>query len=77
MREEVETDDEAELISGGDGIARFLFGVADDRSRREVYHLAENHDLPAFKVGAKLYARRRKLLEWIKARERGDQAPRP
>lgn len=76
MRGDEEIADEAELIGGGDGIARFLFGVADERSRREVYHLAENHNLPAFKIGNKLYARKLKLLEWIKARECDDQAPR-
>jgi hypothetical protein len=74
MEREEETYD-AELIGGGDGIARFLFGSADERSRREVYHLAENHDLPAFKVGNKLYARKYRLREWIKARERNDRTP--
>jgi hypothetical protein len=68
--------DDADLIGGGDRIAEFLFGAADERLRREVYHLAEHHDLPAFKIGNKLYARKTKLLDWIEARERGAEAPR-
>lgn len=67
---------DADLIGGGDRIAQFLFGQADEQLRREVYHLAEHHDLPVFKVGNKIYARKTKLTEWIKAREAGVDAPR-
>ncbi|WP_298257262.1 DNA-binding protein [Bradyrhizobium sp.] len=66
---------EADLIEGGDGIALFLFGAADERLRRQVYHLRENHALPAFKVGDKLYARKTKLLQWIEARENDPEPP--
>lgn len=60
---------DADLIGGGDRIARFLFGQSDEQFRREVYHLAEHHGLPVFKIGNKIYARRSKLTEWIKVRE--------
>lgn len=75
MDEENQVSDDAELISGGDNIARFLFGSTEERFRREVYHLSENHELPTFKVGAKMYARKHRLREWIKARERGEEMP--
>ena len=68
--------DDADLIGGGDRIAEFLFGAADERLRREVYHLVEHHDLPAFRIGTKLYARKTKLLDWIEAREKGTEIPR-
>ncbi|QOZ06666.1 helix-turn-helix domain-containing protein [Bradyrhizobium sp. CCBAU 51765] len=62
-----------DLIEGADGIAKFLFGEDTQRLRRQVYHLAESHDLPAFKIGNKLYARKARLAEWIEARE--NEAP--
>src|SRR5262245_26060308 len=73
MAKDGKTMDDAELVGGAHRIAEFLFGSADVQLRREVYHLAEHHDLPVFKVGNKLYARKVKLHEWIEARE---QAPR-
>ena len=72
MTKDDNTPQDADLIGGGDGIAQFLFGKTDEQLRREVYHLAEHHDLPVFKVGNKMYARKTKLTEWIKAREQGD-----
>ena len=61
--------EEAELLSGAIQIAQFLFGDTDKSVQRRVYHLAENHDLPAFKIGKTLYARKSKLLDWIKLQE--------
>jgi hypothetical protein len=66
----------SDLVEGGDGIAEFLFGASDERLRRQVYHLVENHGLPAFRIGNKLFARRVTLLEWIEARENGPERPR-
>ncbi len=77
MTRDNDNPQDADLIGGGDRIARFLFGQADEQLRREVYHLVEHHDLPVFKVGNKIYARKSKLTEWIKAREDGgSQSPR-
>ncbi|MGJ4941417.1 DNA-binding protein [Bradyrhizobium sp. HKCCYLS1011] len=76
MGKDVKTSDDADLIGGAHRIAEFLFGSADEQLRREVYHLAEHHDLPVFKIGNKLYARRLKLHAWIEARESGAAAPR-
>lgn len=59
-----------DLLAGGDQITEFLFGAVDDRLRRRVYHLAKDHELPAFKVGSTLYARKSKLLEWIELHEK-------
>lgn len=67
INDEVET--QADLLGGGDEITRFLFGAVDGRLRRRMYHLTEFHELPTFKVGQTLYARKTKLLEWIEANE--------
>ncbi|MGY4617633.1 hypothetical protein ACVWZ4_002860 [Bradyrhizobium sp. USDA 4472] len=75
MTTENDIPQDADLIGGGDRIAQFLFGRADEQLRREVYHLAEHHALPVFKVGNKIYARRTKLTEWIKSREAGVEPP--
>lgn len=77
MTPENDTPQGADLIGGGDRIARFLFGHTNEQLRREIYHLAEHHDLPVFRVGNKIYARKSKLTEWIEAREGGEsQVPR-
>jgi hypothetical protein len=62
--------EKAELLGGGSQIAEFLFGAADKRLQRRVYHLAEFHDLPAFRIGNTIYARKSKLLEWVEMHEK-------
>lgn len=62
------TDDAADLLCGAAEISRFLF--RDPNARRRVYHLFEHHDLPAFKVGGSIFARRETILKWIADREK-------
>ncbi len=56
-----------DLLRGGDQIAEFVFG--DPKQRRKVYHLAQNSQLPVFKLGATICARRSTLIAWIEAQE--------
>jgi hypothetical protein len=63
---EVEPEFSQDLLRGADSIARFLFG---DRQRRRVYHLVTTSNLPVFKLGSTICARRSVLLKWIKDQE--------
>jgi hypothetical protein len=58
-----------DLLRGASAIAEFMFG--DRRKRRQVYHLAQTGQLPVFKLGATLCARRSTLIAWIEAQEAG------
>ena len=55
-----------DILRGADEIAQYIFG--DPKQRRKVYHLAANSNMPTFKLGAMICARRSVLLKWI-----GDQ----
>ena len=61
-------DDKLDLLRGADQISNFMFGTPE--ARRQVYHLFECHDLPAFKMGNTLYARKPTLAEWIAKKEK-------
>ena len=52
-----------DLLRGAEEIAEYLFG--DSAKRRSVYHLAQSRQLPVFKLGSMLCARRSTLLAWI------------
>jgi hypothetical protein len=56
-----------DILRGADAIAEFFFGSR--RERRKIYHLAESGQLPVFRMGAVLCARRSRLLAWIEAQE--------
>ena len=56
-----------DLLRGADEIAGFLYG--DCAQRRKVYHLAATSNLPIFKLGSMLCARRSVLLRWITDQE--------
>jgi hypothetical protein len=57
----------ADLLEGGAAIAEFVFG--DAKKRRQVYHLVEAGQLPAFYLGAILCARKSTILANIAERE--------
>jgi hypothetical protein len=65
------SDDEpkiaADMLRGADEIAEFLFGDKEDR--RKVYHLVATSNLPVFKLGAMICARKSILLRWIAEQE--------
>jgi hypothetical protein len=56
-----------DLLRGADEVTEFLFG--DRKLRRKVYHLAATSNLPVFKLGAMICARKSVLLKWIMEQE--------
>ena len=58
----------ADMLRGADEIAAFLFGSRLER--RKVYHLAASSNLPIFKLGSMLCARKSVLMAWVEAQER-------
>jgi hypothetical protein len=58
-----------DLLRGAEAIAEFLFG--DRRERRKVYYLASERrgQLPHFRLGAIICARKSTLVRWIEAAE--------
>ncbi|MGW1425763.1 hypothetical protein ACWAT4_37175 [Bradyrhizobium manausense] len=62
-----------DILEGAEAIADFLFRGTSDfergRNRRKVYYLAENSQLPFFRLGAILCVRKSVLLDFIAAQE--------
>jgi hypothetical protein len=56
-----------DLLRGAEEIAQFLFG--DRELRRKVYHLVATSNLPVFKLGSMICARKSVLLNWIREQE--------
>lgn len=56
-----------DMLRGADEIAAFLLG--DPKKRRSIYHLIERGNLPSFKLGAVICARKSTLLHWIAEQE--------
>ena len=65
----MDTDPELadDLLVGAAAISEYVFGTPDDR--RKVYRLAESGELPIFKLGATLCARKSRLNERISRKE--------
>jgi hypothetical protein len=64
---ESETEFSKDLLRGADSIAEFLYGGSEQR--RKVYHLVATSNLPVFKLGSMICARRSVLLKWIEDQE--------
>jgi len=60
---ESDEDLATDILRGADELAQFLFGSRDQR--RKVYHLAATSNLPVFKLGSMICARKSILLKWI------------
>lgn len=62
-----------DILEGAEAIAQFLFRGTSDRqrgrNRRKVYYLAENSQIPFFRLGAILCVRKSVLLDFIAAQE--------
>jgi len=56
-----------DLLHGADEIAEFFYG--DKEQRRKVYHLVATSNLPVFKLGSMICARKSILLKWIEEQE--------
>jgi hypothetical protein len=74
----VSSDIAGDMLEGADEIGEFLFGADPDptarRQRlRRVYRLTSevrpSDQLPVFRIGSLLFARRSTLLRWITERE--------
>jgi len=63
-----------DLIEGAENIVAFMFG--DRKSRQAVYALARKTDVPVFKMGRKLFARRSALMAWIETQEQRNRISR-
>lgn len=55
-----------DLLKGAKAIAAFC-GLTS----RQVYWLAETKELPVFRMGSALCARKTKLIEWVEQQEAG------
>ncbi|HZH10569.1 MAG TPA: DNA-binding protein [Microvirga sp.] len=58
-----------DLLHGMEAIAAFL-GI----KKRQAQHWADTTDMPTFKIGRTVCARRSSLKEWLAKRERGEAA---
>lgn len=64
-----DSDLAADLLEGAAPIAKFMFG--SPKERRKVYRLAEEgrSDVPIFRMGSKICARKSALVAWIEKQE--------
>lgn len=58
-----------DLLEGAEAIAEYLYGTP--KRRRRIYDLHERGELPTFRLGRQVCARRSTLVEWIAAQEKG------
>ena len=56
-----------DLLRGAEMVAEFLYG--DRALRRQVYHLAATSNLPVFKLGSTICARKSVLVKYIEDQE--------
>jgi hypothetical protein len=56
-----------DLLRGAKEIALFMYGERE--RRRKVYHLVATSNLPVFKLGSTICARKSVLLKWIRDQE--------
>jgi hypothetical protein len=56
-----------DVIYGAIGIANFLFG--DSKKKRKVYYLVDKYELPVFRMGTGICARKSTLEAWMAAQE--------
>lgn len=59
----------ADVLKGADAIADFL-----GMDQRAIYYAISKKQLPTFRMGAGVFARKSTLLGWIAAQERAAQA---
>ena len=56
-----------DLLVGAEQISKFMFGTAS--KRRQIYWLADNGEIPVFRLGSMMCARKSTLLRHITNRE--------
>ena len=56
-----------DMLIGAEAIAVFMFG--NKRSKKKVFNFVEKKELPVFRLGRSLYARKSVLIAWISEQE--------
>lgn len=56
-----------DLLEGAQEIHDFVFGSRGNR--RKTYYLIESKQIPTFRIGNRIYARKSTLLTWITQQE--------
>ena len=56
-----------DMLRGAAAIAEYLFGST--KERRKVFHLVATSNLPVFKLGSMICARKSVLVEWVRQQE--------
>lgn len=60
------------VIVGADNIARVIYGEVEGQREgniRRIYHAIAQKELPTFKLGGRIHARRSTILKWIESQE--------
>lgn len=60
-----------DMLAGAGAIAEFLFG--DQKKKKRVYYLVQQGELPVFRLGDVIHARKSVLRDFIAKREGADQ----
>ncbi|MCP3476697.1 DNA-binding protein [Bradyrhizobium sp. CCGUVB1N3] len=58
-----------DMLEGARAITKFLYKKVTQRRLRKVYYLAQKSNLPIFRLGSVLHARRSELLKFITSQE--------
>ena len=64
---EDETDFAKDMLRGAETISAWLYG--NSGQRRKVYHLVATSNIPIFKLGSMICARKSVLLRWVETQE--------
>lgn len=60
------------VIVGADNIAKVIYGDIEGQREgniRRIYHAISKKELPTFRLGGRIHARRSTILAWIAAQE--------
>lgn len=68
---------DGDILIGAAQIARYIFGSKEYRFQRRVYYLTSDAkcQLPLFRIGFQLAARKSTIREWIEGQEYGGGYP--
>lgn len=61
-----------DMLVGAEQIAVAIYGSVEgkkDTNLRRIYHAISKKDLPTFKIGGRVHARRRTIEAWIERQE--------
>jgi hypothetical protein len=61
------------VIVGAENIAIVIYGEAEGQREgniRRIYHAISKKELPTFKLGGRVHARRSTIMAWIESQER-------